>query len=123
VIAGKTCRCLEPTWPSSNLIEPELRAAAFGRFDPHTFLGARNQAILALLSDCGVRRDELCILKDADIDLTDMQVSVYDLKTEQTRWRLVQSSEETAAVLTNYVRLRERYLARRWWQFGDVPAT
>jgi len=48
---------------------------------------------------------------------------VYALKTQQTRWRLVPFSEATAAVLTNYVRLRERYLARRSWQFGDVPAT
>jgi integrase/recombinase XerD len=96
-----------------DLIEPELRTAAFGQFDAHTFLGARNQAILALLSDCGVRRDELCIIKDADVNLTDMQVRVYAPKTRQTRWRLVPFSEETAAVLANYVRLRQRYLARR----------
>jgi integrase len=60
----------------------------------------------------GVRRDELCILKDADVDLTDMQIRVYAPKTRQTRWRLVPFSEETAAVLANYVRLRERYLGR-----------
>jgi site-specific recombinase XerD len=95
-----------------DLIDPELRQAAFGQCDAHTFLGARNQAILALLSDCGVRRDELCILKDADVDLTDMQVRVYAPKTRQTRWRLVPFSEETQAVLANYVHLRERYLAR-----------
>jgi hypothetical protein len=46
-----------------DLIEPKLRAAAFAQFDAHTCLGARNQAILALLSDCGVRRDELCIIR------------------------------------------------------------
>jgi len=96
-----------------DLIEPELRGAAFGQFDPHTFLGARNQATLALLSDCGVRRAELCIIKDADVNLTDMQVRVYAPKTRQTRWRLVPFSEQTAAVLANYVRLRQRYLARR----------
>jgi site-specific recombinase XerD len=96
-----------------DLIEPKLRAAAFSQFDPHSFLGARNQAILALLSDCGVRRDELCIIKDADVNLTDMQVRVYAPKTRQTRWRLVPFSEQTATVLTHYVRLRQRYLARR----------
>jgi site-specific recombinase XerD len=95
-----------------DLIDTELRRAAFAHFDARTFLGARNQAILALLSDCGVRRDELCIIKDADVDLKDMQVRVYAPKTRQTRWRIVPFSEETAAVLANYVRLRERYLAR-----------
>jgi integrase len=90
-----------------------LRSAAFGQFDARTFLGARNQAILALLSDCGVRRDELCIIKDADVNLTDMQVRVYAPKTRQTRWRIVPFSEETTAVLANYKRLRERYLARQ----------
>jgi integrase len=103
-----------------DLIDPELRKAAFRQFDAHTFLGARNQAILALLSDCGVRRDELCILKDADVDLTDMQVRVYAPKTRHTRWRLVPFSEETAAVLANYVRLRERYQAR---SRGRQPTT
>ena len=96
-----------------DLIEPELRAAAFGQLDPHTFLGARNQAILALLSACGVRRDELCIIKDADVNLADMQVRVYARKTRQTRWRLVPFSDETAAVLSNYVRFRQRFLTRR----------
>jgi site-specific recombinase XerD len=42
-----------------DLIEPVLRSAAFAQFDARTFLGARNQAILALLFDCGVRRYEL----------------------------------------------------------------
>ena len=89
-----------------------MRRAAFEQFDARTFLGARNQAILALLSDCGVRRDELCIVKDADVNLSDMQVRVHAPKTRQTRWRIVPFSEETAAVLANYLRLRERYLAR-----------
>lgn len=95
-----------------DLIDPALRRAAFGQFDPRTFLGARNLATLALLSDCGVRRDELCLIKDADVNLVDMQVRVYAPKTRQTRWRIVPFSEETTAVLANYRRLRERYLAR-----------
>jgi integrase/recombinase XerD len=95
-----------------DLIDPDLRRAAFGQFDARTFLGARNQAILALLSDCGVRRDELCLIKDADVSLRDVQVRVYAPTTRQTRWRLVPFSEETAAVLANYRRLREGYLAR-----------
>jgi integrase len=64
-----------------DLIEPELRRAAFRQFDARTFLGARNHAILALLSDCGVRRDELCIIKDADVDIRYLQVRVYAPKT------------------------------------------
>lgn len=96
-----------------DLIDPELRKAAFAQFDAHTLLGARNQTILALLSDCGIRRDEQCILKESDADLADMQVRVYAPKTRHSRWRLVPFSEETAAVLANYVRPRQRYLARR----------
>jgi integrase/recombinase XerD len=95
-----------------DLIDPELRRAAFAQFDPRTFLGARNRAILALLSDCGVRREELCLIKDADVNLEDLQVRVYAPKTRQARWRLVPFSEETSAVLATYRRLRERYLAR-----------
>jgi len=98
--------------PEFDLIEPEVRRAAFAVFDARTFLGARNRAILALLSDCGVRRDELCLIKDADVNLVDLQVRVYAPKTRQTRWRLVPFSEETASVLTTYRRVREQYLAR-----------
>jgi site-specific recombinase XerD len=95
-----------------DLIDIDLRRAAFARFDPRTFLGARNRAILALLSDVGVRRDELCLIKDADVNLEELQVRVYAPKTRQTRWRLVPFSEETAAVLQNYRRVRDRYLVR-----------
>jgi integrase/recombinase XerD len=95
-----------------DLIDADLRRAAFAEFDPRTFLGARNRAILALLSDCGVRRDELCLIKDEDVNLEELQVRVYAPKTRQTRWRLVPFSEETALVLANYTRVRDRYLAR-----------
>jgi site-specific recombinase XerD len=60
-----------------------------------------------------VRRDELCIVKETDVNLTDMLVRVYAPNTRQTRWRLVPFSEETAAVLINYVRSRQRDLVRR----------
>jgi integrase len=96
-------------------VRPDRTRAAKGsvaQFDPHTFLGPRNQAILALLSDCGVRREELCLIEDADVNLEDLQVRVYAPKTRHSRWRLVPFSEETSSVLANYRRLRERYLAR-----------
>jgi integrase/recombinase XerD len=95
-----------------DLIDADLRRAAFAEFDQRTFLGARNRAILALLSDCGVRRDELCLIKDEDVNLEELQVRVYAPKTRQTRWRVVPFSEETASVLSNYRRVRARYLAR-----------
>lgn len=98
--------------PEFDLIDPDLRRAAFAAFDPRTFLGARNRAILALLSDCGVRREELCLIKDADLSIADLQVRVYAPKTRQTRWRLVPFSEQTATVLSNYRRVRDRYLSR-----------
>ncbi len=60
-----------------DLIEPDVRAALFAQYDPRTFLGARNRAILAMLSDCGVRREELCRVRDADVNLEDCQVRVY----------------------------------------------
>jgi integrase/recombinase XerD len=106
--------------PEFDLIEPDLRRAAFEQFDPRTFLGARNRAILALLSDCGVRREELCLIRDADVNLQELQVRVYAPKTRQARWRLVPFSEETAAVLANYRRVRERYLSRAGRRRRDV---
>ena len=113
------------TPPEFDLIDAELRRAAFEAFDARTFLGARNRAILALLSDCGVRREELCLIKDSEVNLEDLQVRVYAPKTRQSRWRLVPFSEETAAVLLAYRRLRERYLsrpARRRASAGDDGA-
>jgi integrase/recombinase XerD len=98
--------------PDFDLIDTDLRRAAFAEFDPHTFLGARNRAILAMLSDCGVRRDELCLIRDEDVNLDELQVRVYAPKTRQTRWRLVPFSIETATALANYRRVRDRYLTR-----------
>ena len=50
--------------PELDLIDFELRRAAFARIDRRTSFGAQNPAILVLLFDCGVRREELCPVKE-----------------------------------------------------------
>jgi len=68
-------------------VRPDRARAARRGISPvrraHVSGGARNQAVLALLSDCGLRRDELCIINEGDVNLTDMQVRIYAPKTPQ----------------------------------------
>jgi integrase len=55
--------------------------------------------MLALLSACGVRRDELCLIKDADVNLVDLQMRVYPPKTTADPVAIGPFSEETGALL------------------------
>jgi hypothetical protein len=50
--------------PEFDLIDATIRQAIFAQFNPKTFLGARNLAVVAFLSDTGVRQEELCLVKD-----------------------------------------------------------
>ena len=71
-----------------------------------------------MLSDCGVRREELCIIKDADVNLMDMQVRVYAPKTRQTRWRIVPFSEETAEFYHWHIELMPKLTRVAGFEWG-----
>lgn len=58
------------------LLTEEETARLFAAFNPHTMLGARNRAILALLLDGGLRRSELVELKDEGVKLSEGYVKV-----------------------------------------------
>ena len=62
----------------------------------------RNEAILSLLLDTGVRASELCALTVADLDLSSAKVTVREGKGGKSRQ--VPFSQETRRTLYNYLR-------------------
>jgi site-specific recombinase XerD len=90
-----------------DLVEDDLRAKLFALFEPNTFLGARALAMLAILSDTGVRREECVNIQIKDVDLTGHVIRVLSDKT--TEWRYVPLSDEAVMYLHNYLKWRERF--------------
>jgi site-specific recombinase XerD len=99
----------QSTRPRFDLIPDEARAALFRLFDPDTYLGSRNLAILAVLSDTGLRREEAANLLLRNVDLDGAVLKVYSDKTEE--WRYVPLTDEAVAVLRNHLKWRERFFA------------
>lgn len=97
--------------PRFDLIKDEERAEIFNLYNPHTFMGSRNLAMLAVLSETGLRREELVniLAKDADLDAQVMRV--YSDKTEE--WRFVPLTDECVVAIRNYLKWRERYFQKR----------
>jgi site-specific recombinase XerD len=105
VLAG--LRAPQSIKPRFDLISDEARARLFGLFDPDTYLGSRNLAMLAVLSDTGLRREELVNLKLKHVDLDGQTIKVYSDKSEE--WRYVPLTDEAVAVLRNHLKWRARY--------------
>jgi integrase len=99
----------QSTKPHFDLIPDEVRADLFALFDPDTYLGSRNLAILAVLSDTGLRREEAANLVEKNVDLDAQTLRVYSDKAEE--WRYIPLTDEAAAVLRNYLKWRDRYFA------------
>jgi integrase len=88
-------RVPQSTRPRFDLIPDEARVALFRLFDPDTYLGSRNLAILAVLSDTGLRREEAANLLLRNVDLDGAVLKVYSDKTEE--WRYVPLTDEAVA--------------------------
>ncbi len=60
-----------------DILTPEEIAQVVGSLNPHTEIGARDQAIVLVLLDSGMRLSELCTLRVADLHLNEGYVKVY----------------------------------------------
>lgn len=103
-------RAPQSTKPHFDLIPDDVRAKLFALFDPDTYLGSRNLAILAVLSDTGLRREEAANILLKNVDLDAQTIRVFADKTED--WRYVPLTDEATAVIRNYLKWRERYFTR-----------
>jgi site-specific recombinase XerD len=100
----------QTTKPHFDLIDDGVRARLFALYSPNTYLGSRNQAMLAVLSDTGLRREELVNLQLKNLDLDAQVMKVFADKTEE--WRYLPLTDEVVKILRNYLTWRERYFAR-----------
>lgn len=96
--------------PRFDLISDQARARVFAQYQPDTFLGSRNLAILAILSDTGLRREEVANLLLKNVDLEAHVLKVYSDKTEE--WRYVPLTDEAAALIRNYLKWRTRFFVQ-----------
>ncbi len=87
-----------------------MRTALFALYDYDTFLGSRNLAILAVLSDTGLPREEVANLVQKNVGLDAHTLRVFSDKTEE--WRYVPLTDEAASLIRNYVKWRDRYFSR-----------
>jgi site-specific recombinase XerD len=110
----------QTTKPNFDLIDDQARSKLFALYSPTTFLGSRNQAMLALLSDTGLRREELANVQLKNLDLDGHVLKVYSDKTEE--WRYLPLTDEVVGIVRNHLRWRERYFSqtsRRRQYTGD----
>lgn len=100
----------QTTKPQFDLIEDDMRAQLFALYSPTTYLGSRNRAMIGVLSDTGLRREEVVNVLLKNLDLTGQVLKVYSDKTEE--WRYLPLTDEVLALLRNYLAWRQRYFNR-----------
>lgn len=100
----------QPSQPHFDLISDEDRSALFALYNPDTFLGSRAIALYAVLSDTGVRREELVSIQLKDVDLEAGVLRVYSSKT--SAWRHIPLTDETIYLIRNYQKWRELYFQK-----------
>jgi site-specific recombinase XerD len=75
-----------------------------------SFVGRRDEAIIRILLDSGIRRAELLGLRLGDVNVTDGLLTVTG---KGSRTRVVAIGMNTSLALDRYLRSRSRYLAER----------
>ena len=103
-------RALQSTKPRFDLIPDEVLGRLFALYADDTYLGSRNLAILGVLCDTGVRREEAANLLLKNVDFEGRVLKVYSDKTEE--WRYLPLTDEATALLQNYLKWRERYFSQ-----------
>ena len=96
--------------PRFELIPTDVLQQLCALYNPDTFLGSRNLAIVALLADTGLRREEAANLLLKNVDLDAQHIRVYSDKTEE--WRYVPLTDQATAVIRNHVKWRDRYFEK-----------
>lgn len=76
-----------------------------GNYGRGRFEAVRDQAVLALLYDTGMRADEICGLMNDDVSLSSRQVLVHGKGGKK---RAVRFGSTTAVLMGRYVRLRHK---------------
>jgi integrase/recombinase XerC len=96
-----------PTVPEKDV--PVLRKEQLGALLKNcagkTFVDLRDQAIIYLFMDTGIRRAEMAAIKVEDVDLDMREVKVHG---KGRRDRIVSYGRKTAVVLDRYLRIRGR---------------
>jgi site-specific recombinase XerD len=92
--------------PKFDTLSVEQKQAIFTSFNPQSFLGARNLAILCVFLDTGVRLEELVHLEEERVHLVEGYIEVYSRKTGD--WRIIPLSSEAVAVCHNYLNWRTK---------------
>ncbi|GEM_PF-3549568 len=114
-------RAPQSTKPQFDLIPDDLRQQLFSLFPSDTYLGSRNVAMLGVLSDTGLRREEVVGIQLKNLDLDGHVLKVYSEKTDE--WRYLPLTDEVTALLRNHLHWRQRFFdqpSRRRAQPGDA---
>jgi integrase/recombinase XerD len=77
-------------------LTPTQIQAILAQPDPSTRQGRRDQALLLLLVDTGARVSETLALKQEDIDLVNLQITLRGTNTKTRRTRVLPISKRTA---------------------------
>ena len=99
-----------PEAPVPVLRDAELRKLLEASAKDKTFAGRRDEAILRILMDTGVRRAEVLGLHLGDVNLEEGHLTVTG---KGSRTRMVAVGANTALALDRYVRARARYVDER----------
>jgi site-specific recombinase XerD len=97
-----------PEMPPPVLREEQLRRIIDACAGDHSFAGRRDEAIVRLLADTGIRRAELLGLTIADVDL---DASTFRVTGKGDRTRLVATGAQTVRAIDRYVRARAKHPA------------
>ena len=92
------------------ILPPAEVQALLGTVSGTTFDDRRDLAILRVLIDCGLRRNEAASLRVQDVDLDRRQLWVDEGKGRRGRW--VALHDKTVRALDRYERLRPRHAYR-----------
>jgi site-specific recombinase XerD len=99
-----------PEAPVPILRDAELRKLLEACARDKTFAGRRDEAILRILMDSGVRRAEVLGLRLADVDLDE---GILTVTGKGSRTRVVAIGANTATAVDRYLRARTRYAEER----------
>ncbi|MGH2364968.1 MAG: tyrosine-type recombinase/integrase [Chloroflexota bacterium] len=96
--------------PKFDTLSSDDKQTILADFNPNTFLGARNLAVLSIFLDTGVRLEELVNIQTQRVRLDAGYVEVYADKTDE--WRIIPISPETIEICQHYLRIREEFLEK-----------
>lgn len=96
----------QPQQPVVPVIELEKLQLLLATVNGNSFVERRDNAILRLLIDTGIRRGELVGLRVDDVRLLDREATVTGKARKQ---RIVRFGAKTAKALDRYLRLRSRH--------------